>query len=834
MFIISYFIQFDSNKLTDESDDSLKPTYDELLCQQSLPLKPSNIEDKNERVGYKQRKQNIVTRIAHGKEAIRIVDKFVNICQDKMDIAIDKNGILSIMNDSEFTSFFTTLKDKQANIRIVTEIDKHNIAYCKQITDKYGIDLKHFSDVAFNLAISDNKEYVGFTVSKGREPFTEVIYSNVKQIVKQNKFIFDTLWKKSIPLVQRGREIEEGLLPLETFMINSQAEALSYTKDFISNTDSGFSNSTSIEYFKLLEHNETLLQSYLQYLSKHKEGRVKGGVKWVTSIGYNNEDITLIKRFIDMGVEIRHVEYLPPLYFSVSQKQCVVISDILPDGQMFEKIIHSTEPLYISHYQTVFDKLWNAGLDASERIRQIETGNSLATTKIIENASNTKMYFIDIVKNAQEEILILFPSLNAIKREITMGVIDLLKKKGIENIRIRILSPTNERVKEIMYSNISDDKNRIRQNIRSREIKKQDYLISTIVIVDRKYVLATELKDDSKLLFEDAIGVSTFSTSKPTVLSYISIFESLWDQTEMSENLKNANEKLLKSEELEREFINTAAHELRTPTQAIMGYTEMDMELFEDILKNAKVTKDEELNITVKQLKGDFDAISRNSSRLNDLINNLLDIARIESNRVNRLQLHKEKLDLVKEINDSIKTQLLQKIKDKDIQINFINDSLDEHCWVYADKLRMGQIINNLLGNAIKFTSQNGKIDILIKENGPSFIMSELNIEENKKRAPDIIKKDNQEIEKETEITEQILVGISDTGKGIPSQILPRLFEKFVTASDTGTGLGLYITRNLIEAHGGKIWAFNNTNGIGATFIFSLPKTHGEILNCDL
>ena len=83
------------------------------------------------------------------------------------------------------------------------------------------------------------------------------------------------------------------------------------------------------------------------------------------------------------------------------------------------------------------------------------------------------------------------------------------------------------------------------ENTISREIRKQENLISTIVIVDRKYVLATELKDDSKELFEEAIGVSTYSTSKPTVLSYISIFESLWDQTEMSDNLKTANEKLI-------------------------------------------------------------------------------------------------------------------------------------------------------------------------------------------------------------------------------------------------------------------------------------------------
>jgi hypothetical protein len=107
-------------------------------------------------------------------------------------------------------------------------------------------------------------------------------------------------------------------------------------------------------------------------------------------------------------------------------------------------------------------------------------------------------------------------------------------------------------VKEIVLTHNTNDKDLVTQNIVSREIRKQDYLISTIIIVDRKFVLATELKNDSKLLFEEAIELSTYSTSKPTIFSYVSIFESLWDQTEMYEQLKMANKKLVESEELER------------------------------------------------------------------------------------------------------------------------------------------------------------------------------------------------------------------------------------------------------------------------------------------
>ncbi len=811
----------------DEDSDFLKATSD-LHNQDSFSSKMSDIRNNKGRVDDQQEKQTIATRIAYGEETIPITEKFAINCKRELNICINKNGPSVIINVPEITKLYVIFKSNSVKIRIVTEITLDNMEYCKKIVEKYGVEIRHLSGIRGNLAISDDREYLASAVLQESKPLTEIICSNVKEIIIQNQLIFETFWKNAISAKQRIREIEEGVLPIQTYLINNNAEVLAYTQDFIRNADTGFSNSTSMGYFKLLDQNQTLLQAYLNHLSKYKEGKVKSGVRWVTYIENKKEDIELIKKFLNIGIGIKHVRNLPPLYFSVSRKQCVTTVEDIKNGEMFQSIINSTEPLYILHYQTIFKELWDIGIDAQERIRQIETGTTLQTTKVIENAVKTKQYFIDLVRNAKEEILILFPSLNAVKREVIMGIIDLLKKRSAENIKIKILSPVNENVQEILFPKDVEGKYNVIENIVSREIRKQENLISTIVIVDRKYVLATELKDDSKELFEEAIGVSTYSTSKPTVLSYISIFESLWDQTEMSDNLRTANEKLVQSEQLEREFINTAAHELRTPTQAVMGYAELDKQVFEDLLRNTTVTTDDELKRVIDLLKGHFDAISRNTTRLNELINNLLDVARIESNRLNSLQIRKEKLDLVKEINDSIKTELEQKIKNKNIEINFINEYINEQCWIYADKSRLNQIINNLIGNAIKFTNQNGKIDIMIKENAS--IISELGVE-NKKTIVDGIKGDNEEKTKGNNGREQILVGISDTGKGISPHIMPKLFEKFITGSTTGTGLGLYITRNLVEAHGGRIWAFNNADGMGSTFVFTLPKSDDGILD---
>ena len=773
----------------------------------------------------KQGKQNTVSKIAYGEETIPIIDKFAMNCRRDLNLCIDKNGPSVIINVPEITKLYVIFNSTSVQMRIVTDITSDNMGYCKQIAKKNGVELRHISGIKGNFAISDDREYIASAVLHESKLLTEIIHSNVKEIVDQNQLVFETLWKKAIPAEQRISEIEDGILPIQTYLINNNAESLTYAQNFVKNANTGFSNSTSIGYFELLNHNKTLLQAYLNHLSKYKEGKIKGGVPWVTYIENKKEDTELIKKFLDIGIEIKHVRNLPPLYFSVSQKQCVTTVEDISNGEMFQRIIHTTEPLYILHYQAVFEELWNIGIDAQERIRQIETGTSLETTKVIEDPVKTKQYFIDLVQNAKEEIMILFPSLNAVKREVIMGIIDLLKKKSAENIGIRILSPVNEHIKELLFPKDVVGKYKVIKNITGKEIQKQDNLISTIVIVDRKYVLATELKDDFKELFEEAIGVSTYSTSKPTVLSYVSIFESLWAQTIIADNLKTANEKLIKTEQIEREFINTAAHELRTPTQAIMGYTELDQNVFEDLLKNIRITTDDELIRIINHLKIHFDAISRNSNRLNELINNLLDVARIESNSVNSLQIRKEKLDLVKEINDSIKTELEQKIKNKNIEIDVINDCIDEQCWIYADRLRFNQIINNLMGNAIKFTNQNGKIHIIIENN------SNLDKRVTGERKNDIesSKPCIEEKREDNKAKDEIFVSISDTGKGISPQIMPKLFEKFITGSGTGTGLGLYITRKLVEAMGGGVCAFNNNDGVRSTFVFSLPRGASRI-----
>jgi signal transduction histidine kinase len=247
------------------------------------------------------------------------------------------------------------------------------------------------------------------------------------------------------------------------------------------------------------------------------------------------------------------------------------------------------------------------------------------------------------------------------------------------------------------------------------------------------------------------------------VLSYVSIFESLWTQTELYQKLKEADK-------IKDEFINVAAHELRTPIQPILGLA--------DILRSKQTDGGQEAEY--------MDVIIRNAKRLQRLTEDILDITRIESKS---LGLKKELFNLSEMILSAIadsNNQVAKEHKDTNLKLEFIDSK--EGIFIEADRGRINQVILNLLSNAIKFTNE-GTVSVAAVPN---------NIE--------------------------IVVSISDTGIGIDSEILPRLFTKFATKSTTGTGLGLFISKSIIEAHGGKIWGENNyPESKGATFGFSLP-----------
>jgi signal transduction histidine kinase len=247
---------------------------------------------------------------------------------------------------------------------------------------------------------------------------------------------------------------------------------------------------------------------------------------------------------------------------------------------------------------------------------------------------------------------------------------------------------------------------------------------------------------------------------------------------ESNEMLSIQYKKVKESEKMKEEFINIAAHELRTPIQPILGLTDI-------IYSKVKDKEQHEL----------LEIIMRNANRLKRLTDNVLDVTKIESRS---LILKKEKLNLNWLISEVLNEYVNKEIKQKKVKIVYDFKPKDDVIIVEADRDRLAQVLHNLVDNALKFTSlyNDQMIFVIVDKN----------------------KKEGEEIE------EHVIVSVKDRGKGISKEILSKLFSKFITSdSSSGTGLGLYICKNIVEAHSGKIWAENNSDGKGATFKFTLP-----------
>lgn len=535
------------------------------------------------------------------------------------------------------------------------------------------------------------------------------------------------------------------------------------------------------------------VEVYKKGLSELKTRKVRFRV--ITDITRDN--VKHCKELVQIA-ELRHLDGIKG-NFGISEK-AYTASATLREATLLQQVIYSNVKAILEQQHYVFETLWNKTISAEEKIREIEQGLKPDIIEVIQNPAKTAKLYLDLIKNAAREILLIFPTTNAITRQNSVGALQLLKQAAEQNkVNVRLLMPSigdsdNNRMAlsnpDYTSKNSVTDYSNIKRlllsdalsnNIDIRHIKKASETKATILIVDRRYSLVIELRDDNESSFEQAIGFSTYSTSRPGVLSYISIFESLWVQTELYEQLTQSNEHLALANEqlkihdrMQREFINIASHEMKTPTQAILGMS--------GLLKYYPERRDELIEI-----------IQRNAKRLQALTSDILDVTRIESQT---LKLEKERFnifDLVSEVVDDHRERIKDS-RNKNIELCYDSDEDGKHqLFVEADRGRITQVLTNLLNNALKFTDE-GQITVSTYQNNDS--------------------NDNKD---------EVTVRVVDTGSGIDNGIYPKIFSKFATKSHQGTGLGLFISKSIIEAHGGRIWAKNNTDGRGATFIFTIP-----------
>ena len=425
--------------------------------------------------------------------------------------------------------------------------------------------------------------------------------------------------------------------------------------------------------------------------------------------------------------------------------------------------------------------------------------------QILPDSKTILKIYKEKLKSASRDINLIYPTINAYYRHRNSGIFEILRNLAKDsNVKVRVLLPW------VRFDKKYDTEIRAHFGnlIEFKILDKKAESTATVVVIDKKLALIMELKDDTKDSLEEAIAYALLTTSKHITLSYISMFNTLWRQSELNEfiaiqnlelKLKNeeliqrqtelqesfqylaeinkelnaANLKIEAHDKVQTEFINVAAHELRTPTQTIIGYCEM-------------------MDMLPERSKEYITRLKRNAERLYALTSDILDATKIE---MGTLTMKKSDFNLTETINEVIKDMRKKAYvlhKESGAVDNLgpnIRFSEKRPFFIHADKHRIIQVLSNLLDNAIKF-SEGEVISITLLRNNSK---NELNI------------------------------AVEDRGRGIDPEIYPLLFEKFTTKSIRGTGLGLFIAKKIVQAHGGKILGMNNKNSQGATFLFSLP-----------
>ena len=689
-----------------------------------------------------------ITQVITGWEGVfkDAVARFQNT-KDRVDSCCDALVPPIIINSPMHEASVDFVK-RGGKVRLITEITKENLDSVKVLMETQ--EIRHISDFKLNFGLT-SRSYIAPTSVYSISSEPQCISSTAKDVVKQHQYIFDELWKKAIPARIRIGQLLEGIEPETT-------EIVTGWEGIIQKTMEGFSKARArVDHCcDSLVPPRMVGSDVFKAIEEFTERR--GTVRMITEI--TSENVPAVKELMK-AQQVRHINGFK-LNFGVSESLFSAPTSVYSVSSEPQCIWSNSKGL-ISQHQYLFDGLWNIAVPADVRIRELEQGIAHEVIESISDPDRIQQLALKLVSAADNELLIIFSSTSAFILQMQLGLIQLIEKRASEGkVRIKIITPVDDRNRQVVskWSNLSED-NGPGISVQPSEISMQTML--SIIVADKSYSLAAEFKDSTSESPHGTMGLATYSNSKPTVLSYATVFESLWTQALLNAEIRQLYDQLKIQDQQRKEFMDIAAHEFRNPLQPILFLT--------DILKRHSTDpRSQEL----------LEVILRNAKRLQVLQEEILDVARIERQL---LSLDKESFDL-QELVDEIAMDFNSQRKES-IHLDVQSES---KLMVFADRTRLAQVITNLLSNSVKFTSK-GTITLISKSTAEG----------------------------------QAMISVIDNGTGIDPEIFPRLFTKFASKSASGTGLGLYISKAIIEAHGGKIWAQNNIGTNGAQFSFTVP-----------
>lgn len=562
-----------------------------------------------------------------------------------------------------------------------------------------------------------------------------------------------------------------------------------------SNSSSATTTAASLEKTEIFHGSESVINTVLQFASKTKNridacvdntrpalvieneqlrksfmDAKNAGIRSRCITEVTAENIPDCKELLQIVNELRHLNGIKGNFY-LSESEYLSPATLHEKGKPASQIIYSNVKEIVEHQRYIFETLWNKSIPAKDKIIEIENEIEPEFLEVISDCKKATEIYVELARSLKKEALFLLSDSKAMIRADKLGIIDnLIEASSQGSAVVKMICPLSEENSDIIK--------RISQRAPYIKIINGGSSHSGLFVVDSAKFLRFELKDPKAEEFSEAIGFVVYSNSKVSVKSSKSLFELIWNEHLQYGKLQEY-ERRKEADKMKNEFINIAAHELRTPIQPILSLSQ--------IMRSQKINIDEYHEF--------LDVIISSAKRLQRLANDILDATQIESHL---LKLDKKLFNLNETISDVVqgyKQQIETRNRTNNNNLKLVLESNGgDTITLKADKNKISQVLSNLLSNAIKFTRE-GTILVKAEKNKGGI---EANLDE-------------------------VIVTVKDTGTGIDPEIFPRLFSMFVSKSYEDTGLGLFISKSIIEAHGGKMWAENNKDGIGARFSFKVP-----------
>jgi len=432
--------------------------------------------------------------------------QFISNAKLTIDTCMDYTRTLLTVGIDPIKRLLLEAKNRNVKLRYITEITSENISYCKELM-KFT-ELRHLEGSFSNFMVSDD-EYLALGGSQTMSDLaSQIIYSNVKEIIGRQKYIFDTLWNKAIPSLKKIREIEDEQTSITEVLYgaeNAVARGIQFMKSVKERMDICFDSKAP-----------SIVVEIDIYRNGYDEIRKRGGkIRAFTEI--TNDNIHHIKELLKFVDELRHLDGMKG-GIAVSETECMATT-ILQEATPLTQVIYSNNRAFVEQMQYIFDVFWYRAIPARQRIREIEEGIKREFIETIQDPTDIKILVFKLLDSATHEISAIFPTVKTFERYQHEGVVQFLSEVAMRrNISVRVLSAKDTESKQQ------------NQKLNIRYLKEPPTLQSRVItiIIDNELSLTIELKDDTKYDSSEAIGLATYSNSEATVLSYISIFEILW------------------------------------------------------------------------------------------------------------------------------------------------------------------------------------------------------------------------------------------------------------------------------------------------------------------